>query len=148
MTVEEINAFVEKNYNKKFDKTTSFIDDSIISNVLIKDKTNYVDAKVIRYIIGEYLDIKEAYRLRNADLIGNALDAESFDKALEDIYNIWNCDNKTKGILYPYCIFGNSIQLERVYNKAKDVASNRAKLACFMLEALALSANKKALAFV
>ena len=148
MTVEEINAFVEKNYNKKFDKTTSFIDDSIISNVLIKDKTNYADAKVIRYIIGEYLDIKEAYRLRNADLIGNALDTESFDKALEDIYNIWNCDNKTKGILYPYCIFGNSIQLERVYNKAKDVASNRAKLACFMLEALALSANKKALAFV
>ena len=148
MTLEEINNIVEKNYNKKFDKTTSFIDDSMISNVLIKDKTAAVPSKVIRYILGEYLDIKEAYRLRNPDLIAAFLDSESLSNALENVYQVWNEDNKTKSILYPYCIFANNIQLDRLYKRAKDIASSRFKLACTMLEAIALNGSKKGLGLV
>ena len=148
LTLEEINNLVEKNYNKKFDKTTSFIDDSIISNVLTKDKSSSVSSKVIRYILGEYLEIKEAYRLRNADLIGYSLDRESLSKALENVYNIWNDDNKTKSILYPYCIFANNIQLDKLYQKAKDIGSSRSKLSCFVLEAIALNGTKKAFGLV
>ena len=99
LTFEEINNLVEKNYNKKFDKTTSFIDDSLISNVLTKDKSSSVSSKVIRYILGEYLQIKEAYRLRNADLIGYSLDIESLSECLDNVYNNWDEDNKTKSIL-------------------------------------------------
>ncbi|OEJ13021.1 molybdate metabolism regulator [Brachyspira hampsonii] len=148
LSLEEINNIAEKNYNKKFDKTTSFIDDSIISNILIKDKSSKVPSKVIRYILGEYLDIKESYRIRNADLVGYSLDNESFTQALDNIYNIWNEDNKTKGILYPYCIFSGNAQLDRVYKRAKEIAGNRFKLACFMFEAIALSASKKGLGLV
>ncbi|ELV06493.1 hypothetical protein H263_03773 [Brachyspira hampsonii 30599] len=148
LSLEEINNIVEKNYNKKFDKTTSFIDDSIISNVLIKDKSSKVTSKVIRYILGEYLDIKEAYRLRNADMIGNSLDSESLNEALEKVYKLWNEDNKKKSILYPYCIFANNIQLDNLYKRAVSIASGRFKLACSMLEAIALSGTKKGLALV
>ncbi|EKV57553.1 hypothetical protein A966_04731 [Brachyspira hampsonii 30446] len=148
LSLEDINNIVEKNYNKKFDKTTSFIDDSIISNVLIKDKSSKVPSKAIRYILGEYLDIKESYRIRNADLVGYSLDNESFTQALDNIYNIWNEDNKTKGILYPYCIFANNIQLDNLYKMAVSIASGRFKLACFMFEAIALSASKKGLGLV
>ncbi len=148
LSLEEINDITEKNYNKKFDKTTSFIDDSIISNVLIKDKSSKVSSKAIRYILGEYLEIKEAYRVRNADLIGYSLDDESFIEALENIYNVWNDDNKTKGILYSYCIFGGNAQLDKLYQKAKDIASDRFKLACFMLGAIALNATKKGFGLV
>ncbi|WP_181292086.1 DUF4132 domain-containing protein [Brachyspira hampsonii] len=148
LSLEDINNIVEKNYNKKFDKTTSFIDDSIISNVLIKDKSSKVPSKAIRYILGEYLDIKESYRIRNADLVGYSLDNESLSEALEKVYKLWNEDNKTKGILYPYCIFANNIQLDNLYKRAVYIASGRFKLACFMFEAIALSASKKGLGLV
>ena len=148
LTLEEINNLAEKNYNKKFDKTTSFIDDSLISNVLTKDKNTAVPSKAIRYILGEYLQIKEAYRLRNTDLIGYSLDSESLSECLENVYNIWNEDNKTKSILYPYCIFANNIQLDKLYQRAKAIGSSRAKLSCFMLEAIALSGTKKGLGLV
>ncbi|WP_278847065.1 DUF4132 domain-containing protein [Brachyspira pilosicoli] len=148
LSLEEINNIVEKNYNKKFDKTTSFIDDSIISNVFIKDKSAVVSSKVIRYILGEYLDIKEAYRLRNADMIGNSLDRESLSDALENIYKLWDENNKTKSILYPYCIFANNIQLDNLYKRAVSIASERFKLACYMLEAIALSGTKKGFSLV
>lgn len=148
LSLEEINNTVDKNYNKKFDKTTSFIDDDLISNVYIKDKSSLVSAKVIRYIIGEYLDIKEAYRLRNADTIGNSLDRDSLNEALENVYKNWNEDNKTKSILYPYCIFADNIQLDNLYKRAKDIASTRFKLASTMFEAIALSGSKKGLGLV
>ncbi|WP_295154801.1 DUF4132 domain-containing protein [uncultured Brachyspira sp.] len=148
LSLEEINSMVEKNYNKKFDKTTSFINDDLISNVLIKDKSSVVSSKVIRYILGEYLDIKDAYRLRNADIIGYSLDNESLSEALENVYKVWNEDNKTKSILYPYCIFANNIQLDNLYKRAASIASSRFKLACHMFGAIALSGTKKGLGLV
>lgn len=148
LSLDEINDITDKNYNKKFDNLTSFIDDSLISNVLTKDKKSYVSSKVIRYILGEYIEIKEPYRLRNPDLICFSLDIESLSEAFENVYNIWEEDNKTKGILYPYCIFANNIQLDRLYQRAKDIASSRFKLACFILEAIALSGSKRGLGLV
>ena len=148
LTLDEINNLAEKNYNKKFDKSTSFIDDSIISNVLTKDKSSAVSSRVIRYILGEYLDIKEPYRIRNADLIGCSLDNKSLSDAMENVYNAWNEDNKTKSILYPYCIFANNNQLDKLYQKAKEIGSSRSKLSCFMLEAIALSGTKKGFGLV
>ena len=148
LTLDEINNLAEKNYNKKFDKSTLFIDDSIISNVLTKDKSSAVSSRVIRYILGEYLDIKEPYRIRNADLIGCSLDNKSLSDAMENVYNAWNEDNKTKSILYPYCIFANNNQLDKLYQKAKEIGSSRSKLSCFMLEAIALSGTKKGFGLV
>lgn len=148
LNIEEINDIVEKNYNNKYDKITSFVKDSDISSVFVKDKSAVVSPKVIRYIIGEYLNIKEIVKLDNVDYIGYSLDEDSFRDALEKIYIASGKDNKTKNILYPYCIFASNEQINNLYKEAKDIASSRFKYAAFMLEAIALNGTKTALNLV
>lgn len=148
LNIEEINDIVEKNYNKKYDKLTAFIKDEDISEVLLKDKSATISPKVIRYIMGEYLNLKEIYKLDNVDNIGYSLNENSFRKALEKIYIASGKDNKTKNILYPYCIFASNEQINNLYKEAKDIASARFKYAAFMLEAIALNGTKTALNLV
>ena len=148
LSIEEINEIVEKNYNKKYDKSTAFIKDEDISEVLLKDKSAAVSPKVIRFIIGEYLNLKEISKLDNVDNIGYSLDENSFREALEKIYIASKKDNKTKNILYPYCIFASNEQINNLYKEAKEIASSRFKYAAFMLEAIALNGTKTALNLV
>lgn len=148
LSIEEINEIVEKNYNKKYDKSTAFIKDEDISEVFLKDKSATVSPKVIRFIIGEYLNLKEISKLDNVDNIGYSLDEDSFREALEKIYIASKKDNKTKNILYPYCIFASNEQINNLYKEAKEIASSRFKYAAFMLEAIALNGTKTALNLV
>ena len=148
LSIEEINEIVEKNYNKKYDKSTTFIKDEDISEVLLKDKSAAVSPKVIRFIIGEYLNLKEISKLDNVDNIGYSLDEDSFREALEKIYIASKKDNKTKNILYPYCIFASNEQINNLYKEAKEIASSRFKYAAFMLETIALNGTKTALNLV
>ncbi|WP_157150736.1 DUF4132 domain-containing protein [Brachyspira sp. SAP_772] len=141
LSLKEINEIVEKNYKLKYDKTTSFIDNKIISNVFTKDKSSVVCVKVIRFIIGAYLELKEACRLDIVDEIGSSLDKESLRYALEKIYINFAEDNKTKNVLYPYCIFASNTQINKLYKNAKNIASKRFKYACFIMEAMFLSSK-------
>ena len=148
LNIEEINKIVEENYNKKYDKLTAFIKDEDISEVFLKDKSAAVSPKVIRYIMGEYLNLKEITKLDNVDNIGYSLDENSFRESLEKIYIASGKDNKTKNILYPYCIFASNEQINNLYKEAKEIASARFKYAAFMLEAIALNGTKTALNLV
>ncbi len=148
LNIEEINEIVEKNYNKKYDKLTAFIKDEDISKVFLKDKSAAVSPKVIRFIIGEYLNLKEIVKLDNVDNIGYSLDEDSFRDSLEKIYIASKKENKTKNILYPYCIFASNEQINNLYKEAKEIASARFKYAAFMLEAIALNGTKTALNLV
>ena len=148
LNIEEINNIVEKNYNKKCDKITAFIKDEDISKVFLKDKSAAVSPKVIRFIIGEYLNLKEIVKLDNVDNIGYSLDEDSFRDSLEKIYIASKKENKTKNILYPYCIFASNEQINNLYKEAKEIASARFKYAAFMLEAIALNGTKTALNLV
>ncbi|MEI0531892.1 DUF4132 domain-containing protein [Brachyspira pilosicoli] len=141
LSLKEINEIIDKNYKSKYDKTTSFIENKLISNVFTKDKNAVVCVKVIRFIIGAYLELKEPCRLDIADDIGYSLDEESFREALENIYINFSEDNKTKNILYPYCIFASNGQINKLYKKAKNIASRRFKYACFIMEAIFLSSK-------
>ena len=148
LSIEEINDIVEKNYNKKYDKITAFIKEEDISEVFLKDKSVKVSPKVIRFIIGEYLNLKEIVKLDNVDNIGYSLDEGSFREALEKIYIASGKNNKTKNILYPYCIFASNEQINNLYKEAKDIAGSRFKYAAFILEAIALNGTKTALNLV
>ena len=141
LSLKEINEIVDKNYKSKYDKTTSFIDNKIISNVLSKDKNTLVCVKVIRFIMGAYLELKEPYRVDVVDEIGYSLDEESFRGALENIYINFSEDNKTKNVLYPYCIFASNGQVNKLYKKAKNISSRRFKYASFIMEAIFLSSK-------
>lgn len=139
LSLEEINNRVSKDYNSKLQKTTSFIDDSLINNVYIKDKSVFVDTSVIRYIIGRYLTIDEVYRIKDLDIIIDSLDKDSFFSAIERIYDNWDMNIKTKNILLLYSILGNNYSLISLYNSAKNISSNRYKLSSFYLEVISLS---------
>ncbi|TXJ46222.1 DUF4132 domain-containing protein [Brachyspira pilosicoli] len=141
LSLKEINEIVEKSYKSKYDKTTSFIDNKIISNVFTKDKSSVVCVKVIRFIIGAYLELKESCSIDIVDEIGYSLDEESFREALEKIYINFAQDNKTKNVIYPYCIFASNSQINKLYKNAKNIASKRFKYACFIMEAIFLSSN-------
>lgn len=141
LCLKEINEIVDKNYKSKYDKTTSFIDNKIISNVLAKDKNTVVCVKVIRFIMGAYLELKEPYRVDVVDEIGYSLDEESFRGALENIYINFAEDNKTKNVLYPYCIFASNGQINKLYKNAKNIAGKRFKYASFIMEAIFLSSK-------
>ena len=141
LSLKEINEIVDKNYKSKYDKTTSFIDNKIISNIFIRDKNIVVSSKVIRFIIGAYLELKESCRIDIVDDIGYSLDEESFRGALEKIYINFAEDNKTKNVLYPYCIFASNNQINKLYKKAKNIAGKRFKYACFIMEAIFLSSK-------
>lgn len=141
LSLKEINEIVDKNYKSKYDKITSFIDNKIISNVFTKDKSSFVCVKAIRFIIGAYLELKESCRIDIVDNIGYSLDEESFRGALENIYINFAEDNKTKNVLYPYCIFASNNQINKLYKKAKNIASKRFKYASFIMEAIFLSSK-------
>lgn len=141
LSLKGINEIVDKNYKSKYDKTTSFIDNKIISKIFIKDKSSLVCVKAIRFIIGAYLELKEPCRLDIPDNIGYSLDEESFREALENIYINFAEDNKTKNVLYPYCIFASNNQINKLYKNAKNIASKRFKYASFIMEAIFLSSK-------
>ena len=84
-TVEEVVDYVDKNYEEVFDKSLKFIKDEY--DILTKDKTKKIDIKIIKFIYGSYLKIKDnVRRLKTIDNIINLIDIESFRNAAYKIF--------------------------------------------------------------
>ena len=84
-TVEEVVDYVDKNYEEVFDKSLKFIKDEY--DIITKDKTKKIDIKIIKFIYGSYLKIKDnVRRLKTIDNIINLIDIESFRNAAYKIF--------------------------------------------------------------
>ena len=84
-TIEEVVDYVDKNYEEVFDKSLKFIKDEY--DILTKDKTKKIDIKIIKFIYGSYLKIKDnVRRLKTIDNIINLIDIESFRNAAYKIF--------------------------------------------------------------
>ena len=114
-TIEEAENYIENNYNKKYDKKVSFINNNY--KVLIKDKSREVNTKVLKYIYLEYLFLKrDVKRLVQIDNIINLLDKESFIKFIKNIYDETNKETAA----FIYCLYGGDEALKNIYKKAHD----------------------------
>ncbi|CRF33525.1 hypothetical protein BRSU_1499 [Brachyspira suanatina] len=114
-TIEEVEKYVENNYNKKDDKKVSFINDNY--KVLIKDKSREVENKVLKYIYLEYLVLKRDIKiLTQVDNIVNLLDKESFVEFIKNIYNETNKETAA----FIYGIYGGDKAIKNIYKKEKD----------------------------
>ncbi|MEI0487177.1 BspA family leucine-rich repeat surface protein [Brachyspira intermedia] len=114
-TIEEAEKYIENNYNKKYDKKVSFINNNY--KVLIKDKSREVNINVIKYIYLEYLSLKrDVKRLVKIDNIVNLLDKESFIKFIKNIYDETNKETAA----FIYCLYGGDEALKNIYKKAHD----------------------------
>ena len=83
--IEEVENYVACNYEESFDKSLKFIKDDY--NILTKDKNKRIDIKIIRFIYGSYLKIKDnVRRLKTIDNIIDLIDIDSFREAAYKIF--------------------------------------------------------------
>lgn len=83
--IEEVENYVACNYEESFDKSLKFIKDNY--NILTKDKNKRIDIKIIRFIYGSYLKIKDnVRRLKTIDNIIDLIDIDSFREAAYKIF--------------------------------------------------------------
>lgn len=151
-TLKEINNFVEANYNKSLEKYAKWIEDALIENVETAKTEEKVPAKIIRYILIEYLSLKNPYRIVSIDKIVKALNKKTFTKTLEILYQIWldeGADIKKKNIMIPYCLYGTKLQLINL-NKQIEVwaKKSRGALGAYIVSAIAMNGDTFALMIV
>ncbi|WP_302280088.1 DUF4132 domain-containing protein [Brachyspira pilosicoli] len=151
-SVEEIEAHLNKYYNEGHESLIKDIDENILSNILLKDKTNKAPLKIVQYVFMEYVALKEPSILKDCNKIAEFFDIDSFRNALDAIYSNWlnnKADTKLKNILIPYCIFQPEDKLLKLKTQIEEWALNsRGALAAHAVYAIALNASKFALVLV
>lgn len=151
-SVDEINEYLNKYYNEGHESLIKDIDENILSNILLKDKTNKAPLKIVQYVFMEYVALKEPSILKDCNKIAEFFDIDSFRNALDNIYSNWlnnKADTKLKNILIPYCIFQPEDKLLKLKTQIEEWALNsRVALAAHAVYAIALNASKFALVLV
>lgn len=151
-SVDEIEEHLNKYYNEGHESLIKDIDENILSNILLKDKTNKAPLKIVQYVFMEYVALKEPSILKDCNKIAEFFDIDSFRNALDDIYSNWldkKADTKLKNILIPYCIFQPEDKLLKLKSQIEEWALNsRGALAAHAVYAIALNASKFALVLV
>ncbi|SUW08048.1 molybdate metabolism regulator [Brachyspira pilosicoli] len=151
-SVDEINEHLNKYYNEGHESLIKDIDENILSNILLKDKTNKAPLKIVQYVFMEYVALKEPSILKDCNKIAEFFDIDSFRNALDNIYTNWlnnKADTKLKNILIPYCIFQPEDKLLKLKTQIEEWSLNaRGALAAHAVYAIALNASKFALVLV
>lgn len=151
-SVDEIEEHLNKYYNEGHESLIKDIDENILSNILLKDKTNKAPLKIVQYVFMEYVALKEPSILKDCNKIAEFFDIDSFRNALDNIYSNWlnnKADTKLKNMLIPYCIFQPEDKLLKLKTQIEEWALNsRGALAAHAVYAIALNASKFALVLV
>lgn len=151
-SIEEIESHLNKYYNEGHETLIKDIDENILSNILLKDKTTKAPLKIVQYVFMEYVALKEPSILKDCNKIIEFFDIDSFRNALDAIYSNWlnnKADTKLKNILIPYCIFQPEDKLLKLKSQIEEWALNsRGALAAHAVYAIALNASKFALVLV
>ncbi|WP_297277827.1 DUF4132 domain-containing protein [uncultured Brachyspira sp.] len=152
-SIDEINQYIDDYYDEKYEHLIDFIDESLISNVLMKKDNNIkVPSKVLKYILLEYMFLKEPYRIKDADSMIAIFDINSVRNTFENIYRYW-IDNGSKeehkNIIIPYCIYGNYNQIVSIYDRIEYWHDNfKSSLASYIVPAIAMNGDKFALMII
>ena len=152
-SIDEINQYIDDYYDEKYEHLIDFIDESLISNVLMKKDNNIkVPSKVLKYILLEYMFLEEPYRIKDADSMIAIFDINSVRNTFENIYRYW-IDNGSKeehkNIIIPYCIYGNYNQIVSIYDRIEYWHDNfKSSLASYIVPAIAMNGDKFALMII
>ena len=88
-SIDEIEEYVNKQYNKEHEILIKDIDENILSNILLKDKKTTSPLKIVKYVFMEYAALKEPSILKDCNKIAEFFDIDSFRNALDNIYTNW-----------------------------------------------------------
>lgn len=150
-SVDEAIEFINTYYNISYENSIKFLENIKLDKVLYKNG-NEADERIIKYIFIEYMNLTEAARLKDCDMLADLLETNSFEKVLNDIFNYWkdtNYDSKEKNILMPYCIYSDNSKIDAVYTLIKEFAKgSRTILGAFIVKCIALNGKNYALILV
>ena len=146
-TLDDINQYIDDYYEDKYEYLIDFVDESLISDTLLRnDKTVKIPAKVIKYILLEYMLLEEPYRIKDVDKMIDLFDMTSLRNTFENVYKCWtdnNCDESKKNIILPYCIYADYSQIVNLYDKIEYWQENfQSSLAAYIIPAIAMNAEK------
>ncbi|WP_297277999.1 DUF4132 domain-containing protein [uncultured Brachyspira sp.] len=138
--INSIVNFVNKNYNKKFEKNLICIDESLLYGVLSKDGNQNIPIIVIKYIYMEYSKLKNPIKIKDLDKIISYFDFNSFLKVIKNVYEKWifeGANTSYKYIMIPYLIYENEYNIDKVVFKIKEwCESGRMSLANYAISTL------------
>ena len=152
-SIDEINQYIDDYYEDKYEYLIDFIDEALISNVTLKkDDNTKVPVKVLKYILLEYMLLKEPYRIKDADSMIALFNIDSVRNTFENIYRYWidsGSKEENKNIIIPYCIYGNYNQIVSMYDRIEYWHDNfKSSLASYIVPAIAMNGDKFALMII
>ena len=141
---KDINSlvnFVNKNYNKKFEKNLLCIDESLLYGIVSKDTNQNIPIIVIKYIYMEYSRLKSPAKIRDLDKIISYFDFTSFINVIKNVFDRWifeGADTSYKYVMIPYLVYENEYKIDSIVYKVREWCdSGRISLANYAISALA-----------
>ncbi|WP_028328617.1 DUF4132 domain-containing protein [Brachyspira alvinipulli] len=138
--INSIVNFVNKNYNKKFEKNLICIDESLLYGVLSKDTNQNIPIIVIKYIYMEYSKLKNPIKIKDLDKIISYFDFNSFLGVIKNVYERWifeGANTSYKYIMIPYLIYENEYNIDKIVYKIREwCESGRMSLANYAISTL------------
>ncbi|WP_157154766.1 DUF4132 domain-containing protein [Brachyspira murdochii] len=139
--ISSLVNFVNKNYNKKYEKNLLCIDESMLYGVLSKDTNQNIPVIVMKYIYIEYSRLKNPIKIKDLDKIISYFDFNSFITVIKNVYEKWiheGGDTSYKYVMIPYLVYENEYKIDKVVYKIKEwCESGRISLANYAISALA-----------
>ena len=151
-TNDTVVAYCTENFDKINEKFIDWIPSDMFDSVRFADLSAKAPAIVVRYVISEYMALKEPYRITGCDKVVEALSSGDFQKTMENIFLLWKdsgADAKKKMIMVPYCIYASDSQILKLKNQLKDWAdAMRGALAAFVVNAIVMNGGSVALMMI
>ncbi|WPC38408.1 DUF4132 domain-containing protein [Brachyspira hyodysenteriae] len=143
--IDSIVNFVNKNYNKKFEKNLLCLDESLLYGVKSKNSNQTIPIIIIKYIYLEYSRLKAPTKIKDLDKIISYFDFNSFINVIKSIYDRWifeGADTTYKYVMIPYLVYETEYKIEKVgYNLKEWCESGRISLANYAISTLAFNGS-------
>ena len=143
--IDSIVNFVNKNYNKKFEKNLLCLDESLLYGVKSKNSNQNIPIIIIKYIYLEYSRLKTPTKIKDLDKIISYFDFNSFISVIKSIYERWifeGADTTYKYVMIPYLVYESEYKIEKVAYNLKDwCESGRISLANYAISTLAFNGS-------
>ena len=138
--IDNIVNFVNKNYDKKYEKNLLCLDESLLYGITGKDSNQNIPIIIIKYIYLEYSKLKAPVKIKDLDKIISYFNFESFITVIKNIYDRWifeGADTTYKYVMIPYLVYESDYKIEKVLINLKDwCESGRISLANYAITAL------------
>ena len=143
--INSLVNFVNKNYNKKYEKNLLCLDESLLYGVVSKDASQNIPIIVIKYIYMEYSKLKTPSKIKDLDKLIEYFDFNSFINVIKNVYDKWisqGADTSYKYIMIPYLVYENDYKIDKIaYNVNEWCESGRISLANYAISALAYNGS-------